>query len=440
MRKLVIILLLVSVFFNSNLFSQGSMSGNGLFVASVIQENTNNIIVVHKFMTKELVRKFDNLGTTTVDEINMSFSGKYLYIKQGSKFSIFNVIQGSLITSISNAEQIVFPNNDDYFLVLKSSSITKYDCSTGSGSKTYYYPQGKKLIKLIISPNEKYFAATAVDRIYIYEINTSAVKKSFPGVDVKFSSDGNLFTILSDLNDKIRVATFELPSLYQKRTYTSDILLKNLNPGGEIFPTRSSLSNTGEYVAIYTAFDVKVEIYVFNTTTGNRVWTINNFSNTQNELYPQVWTNDNILIGYGSKLMAGEYNLTNMQTKALGLRIDDFSSSPALSLDNQLNNRHLSSNLHYVAIQDGNKLYIRDSRIPNKKTTYTDVKFLCFSPDGKYMFVNKDNTVNAIVLQQITAGLQNNSPARLYSFDKIISVAEPEDLITNDATPPMGEA
>jgi len=440
MKKLGVVLLLVSMFFSNNLYSQGDMSKNGFFVASVVQENGNNIVLVHKFMTKELIRKLPVQGSTSIDEVKLSYSGEYLYIKQGSRFSIYNVLQGNLITSISNVQQIVFPNAGNYFLVLKANSLVKYDVNTGSGSMTYYYPRNKNLIEIVISPNGTFFAAKSVDKIFIYEINTSTVKKQLPGVDVKFSADGNSLTILADLDSKIRVQTIELPSLYQKRTYTSDVLFRNINPGGEVFPTRSSLSKTGQFVAIYTAFNVKVEIYVFNTTTGDRIWTINNFSNTSNELFPQFWPKDNMLVGSGDQLMAGEYNLSTMQTKALGLRIDDFTTSPALTLDNQRANRIMSPDLHYVIIQDGNNLMIRDSRVPNKKTTYTDIEFLSFSPDSKYMFVKKDNTVNAVVLQQITAGLQTNSPARLYAFDNVLSIAEPEDLITNDAPPPPGYA
>lgn len=440
MRKIGLLLLLTFGFFSTQLFSQGDVSGNGLFVASVVQENSQNVILVHKFMTKELVRKFPITGMNSVDEIKMSLSGKYLYARVGTKYNIYNVIQGNLVSTISNIEELHFANNADFFIALKSNSITKYDCETGSGTQNYSYPAGKTVSKIIVSPNDDYFAAETDNRIYIYDVTSITSKKNFPGKEIKFSIDGSTFTILSALNSKIRVATFEIPSLYQKKTYSSDALLRNLDPSGEIFPNRSSLSKNGEYIAIYTAFGNKVEIYIFSTNTGDRIWTLNNFSNTDNELYPQYWPDDLTLIASGSQLMAGEYNLSTKQVGALGLRIDDFVSSNALSLDNQSKNRIISPDYHYVIIQDGNNMIIRDSRLPNKKTTYTGVKFLSFSPDSKYLFVEKNNTVNAIVLQQLSAALGSNTPSQLYAFDNIMSVAPPEDLIPNDATPPQGYA
>ncbi len=441
MRKLALVFAFLLLIITQNLFSQGSMSGNGLFLASAVQEGGKNVVLVHKFMTKELVRKFtQNLGTSTINEIKISNSGKYLYVKQGTKYTIFDVVSDRMITSISGVSQIVFANNADFFIALKTSSIIKYDCSTGSGSKTYSYPSGKKVISININQTDDFFAAQAVDKVYLYDISATSVKKQIVGSDFKFSADGKLITVLADLDTKIRVSSYELPTLYVKKTYTSDVFFRNIQPGGEVFPTRCSLSKYGKYVAVYTAFDVKVEIYIFDLSTGAKIWTINNFSNTENELFPQKWPADNVMIGYGTQLMAGEYNMINKQSKAIGLRIDDFTSSPALTLDNQQKKRIISPDYHYVIIQDGNNMIIRDSRIPNKKTTYTGVKFLSFSPDGKYLFVNKDGVVNAVVCQQISSGLQRNAPARLYAFDKVLSVAPPESMIANDATAPQGYA
>ncbi len=55
-------------------------------------------------------------------------------------------------------------------------------------------------------------------------------------------------------------------------------------------------------------------------------------------------------------------------------------------------------------------MYVRDSRIPNMKITYSDVRFISFSEDSKYLFVEKNDAVCVIVTDQLTQAIQNNTP------------------------------
>jgi len=420
--------------------SQGAMSGNGLLVASAFNESGKNYIYVHKFMTKELIRKITiSSNTSNIEEIQMSYSGKYLAIKESTKFTVIDVMQGATVTSVNGASQIVFPKNGDFFIALKGNVIARYDCTTGSIDKTYSYPSGKQVSKLEINTKDDYFAAISNDRIYIYEIEQTGIKKELLGWDIKFSKDGNFFTVISTVGEKMRVSTYKLPTYYQERAFSTDVLFQNISYGGELFPTRSSLSPNGKYAAIYTAKGTKVEIFIFSTSDGKKIWTINNFANTNNELYPQMWVDDETVIGMGDQLMGGEYNIYNKTSNALGLRIDDFTSSVNLSSANQLKNRIISPDAHFVVIQDGNNTIIRDSRIQNKKVTYTNVEFICFSPDSKFAFVKKDNTINAISTAQLTSSINANKQAQLYAFDRITKT-QAEQIIASDATPPRGYA
>ncbi len=442
MRKIIylFIFIIISASSSNLSFSQGDMSGNKLFLASLINENSQNVICVHKFMTKELMRKITLTNSGIIDEIKMSYSGKYLYVKQGSNYTIIDIMLNESVANIRNAKQVIFPKDADFFLVLKSNSIKKYDCISGTVSINFDYPSGKDAIELVMGPNDKFFAAKAVDRVFVYNVNDENKKKHLLGKDIKFRENGKMFTVLAEVGDKIRVSSYELPSLYQKRAFASNILLEEINPSGEIFTSRCSLSKDGRYVAIYTAKGKKVEIFVFGTYSGDKIWTINNFINTSNELFPQKWSSNYSLIGYGDDLMAGEYNMRTRKSKALGLRIDDFVSSPALSLENQKENRIISPDFHYVIIQDGNNMHIRDSRIPNKKTTYSKVEFICFSPDSKFLFVKKNNIVNAISTEQLSTAIKRNSPAKLYAFDSQIKAPKSESVIKKDAKPPKGYA
>lgn len=428
-----------SLFVPTISFSQGAMSGNGLFVASVLKKGSQNKIYIHKFMTKELVRILD-VKLSSVDEVKLSYSGNFLYAKQGNNYAIIDVMLNKSIVTIYSANQVVFPKGKEYFLVLKNGVISQYDCATGKSIKTYNMPSGYKIFEIVMSPDNKYFAAKAVGRIYMYELSTLKYKKEFAGSDIKFQSNGKYFTVVYAQNETVRVSTYNLSSFYQERAYMSDVLFKADPPGGKLYPNRSSLSYDGQYVGLYTAKGVKVEIYVFDTWTGKLVWVINNFSNTTNELYPQEWTSFNTMIGHGTHLMAGEYSLNTKSSKALGLRIDNFTESPELSEANQQKNRQISNDFHYVVVQSGSDMYVRDSRIPNKKITYQGVEFISFSEDSKYVFVNKGGVVNVIVTEQLTNAIQKNSTAKLFEFGKTLSVAADETMIAKDATPPKGYA
>lgn len=439
MKKLLLTFaMLLMLFFQTNkLYSQGAVSGDGLYIASIVKENFKNIIVIHKFMTKELVRKFEITNQITINEIAFSYSGKYLYIKQGETFTFYDVPLDRLLITYT-ANKVLLTKNDDFFYSIYGTTIKKVDIETGTAITTYTTPSGKKYNNFILSPTEDFFAALTSDKVCIYDVKEPIYLKEFSGIDVKFRNNGSSVVVFSIFNEIVRISTYKLPTLFQEKNITSDFLLQPVSPGGKLFPTRCSLSSDGQLVALYTAHGVKVEIYIFHTISTNLLWTINNFANTSNELFPQVWTNYNTMIGYGAELMAGEYDILNRKSTPLGLRIDNFTESPFLSQENQLSNRKFSQDYHYVAIQAGRTLYVRDSRIPNKRALYQDVEFLAFTPDCKYIIVKKDETVNVIVAEQLTASLNSNTVAKLYTFDKLIKAPQSEAIIANDAKPPHG--
>ena len=437
--KFVLLILFISV--QNFVFSQGAMSGNGLYVATVFKQGGKNIIYVHKFMTKELVRKISLASSDNIDEVQMSFSGKYIAIKAGTTYKIVDAMSEKIISTVYAAQQVVFPRNGDYFIALKSSSIERYSCDNGKLLNKYTYPSGsKKIYKLKISPGDQVLVAMAVDRVYVYFIAENNIKKQMSAVDLQFRSSGKYFTILSVLGSKVKVSTYNTKTLYQERTYSSETLLQPQNPAGELFTSRCSMSDDGKFVALYTAKGAKVFIYVFDTWNGKYIWTINNLVNVNNELFPHHWTNSTHLIAYGQHLMAGEYDVVNHTSKALGLRIDNFTQSPDLSEANQQKNRKISPDFHYVVVQSGSKMYIRDARIPDRKITYENVEFQCFSPDSKYIIVKKDGAVNVLVSSFVSKALQSNTSAKLYTFDKNLSVVTKENPIAQDAPPPKGYA
>ncbi len=438
--KFLLITQIFVLFFVQFSHSQASMSGNGMYLASVFNKNGQYEILVHKFMTKELIRKIDFKSSAKIDEIVFSHSGKYFYIKQDKNYSVFDVMQGKLIVALYGASQVIFPKEDDFFIVLKSGIMSKYDAIEGKSVMTYSSPSGHSIFEIVMSPDDNIFAAKSVNRVFFYEVEKTKHYKEFAGFDVKFRQDGSFFTVITEYNETIRVSVINLSTMYQERTHNSEVLFQTNTPAGKLYPTRSSLSADGKYLALYTAKGSNVEIYIHDTYSGNLIWIINNFSNTSNELYPQYWTTNNTMIAFGANLMAGEYTLATKTSAALGLRIDNFTESPLLTEENQLNNRKMTNDFHYVVVQVGSDMYLRDSKIPNKKITYQNVEFLCFSNDSKYLFVKKDGAVNAIVLSQVSSALQNNTSAKLYEFDRNLSVAAPETAITNDAQPPKGYA
>lgn len=438
--KLFIVFIIFVVKFQFIAFSQGDVSGNGLYVASMINENTSNVVCVHRFMTKELFRKIEVPTNESVDDLKFSFSGKYLSAQKGATFYIIDIVQGKIISTIYDAEQVEFSKNDDFFIVLKSNKILKYKSSTGKLEISMSYP-AKKVQKLVLSPNDEIFIAQAVDRIYVYTLDNKIIKKTFAGVDVKFRDDGKFFTVLTIVSaDKVRVSTYESSTLYSKKVLNSNLFLDKKNPKGNLLTSRCSLSDEGKYVALYTANNYQVEIYVYDTWNYKLLWIINNLANSNNDLFPHYWPNPFTLVAYGENLMAGKYNIINRQTTTLGLRIDNFNINDDTKKSKQLKNRLISPDYNFVAIQSGTDLFIRDTRLPNKKATLKNVEFVAYSPDSKYLFVKKNNVVNVVVLSQLTSSLQANVPVKFYVFDRKSSTVVKESEIQNDAKPPKGYA
>ena len=436
MKKIVLLLTILSLMLKVS--GQGAMSGDGMFIASVITENGQPYLLVHKFMTKELIRKIA-FKATKIDEVKMSETGKFVEIKTGSTFMVWDILQEKRIITVYNAKNAYFSPNEDFLLVLKPSSIVKYDLLNDYKATTYSWPN-KDIYRLRISPDGNYFVALGVDRVFVYSVSSTSIKKTINGKDADFSSDSKSLTVLTIWGTKVKASVFDTKNFYQQHAYISDNLLTKVNASGELIPSRCSLSKNGKHFTLYTAKQNKVEIFVFSSKTGRLIWTINNFINTDNELYPQMWASPDVLIAYGQKLMAGEYNVMTHTSQTLGLRIDEYTSVPELSLDKQQKIRKFSPNYHYVVVQVKDKMYVRDSRLPHLTATYENTEFLCFSPDSKYLIVKKDNSVNVIVLSQLSKALQHNTKSQLYTFDRTLSVVTKENLIPTDAKPPKGYA
>lgn len=418
-------------------FSQSDISKNGLYIGSVQFLEGKYVVQIHKFLTKELIRQI-TLGTQKPEEIKFSNTGMYFYTKIGKNLTLYDVLQGNVIKNLANVSQLTFSDNDQYFYLLTITSFSKYETETSKLVQNYSYPQAKTIIEILLSPDNKTIAAKSVDKIFFYQTNSSEIKNQFVGYDVKFSEKGQYSIVISNVNGKIRVVTYNNTTFYQEKAVFSDVLLQNAKITSELFPSRSSISPNGTYLALYTAKGNRVEIAIFNTYTGLHTWTINNFANTSNELYPIEWLNDITLIGYGEQLMVGRYNIISKTSEPLALRIDDISSAN-LTPDKQKQNRKLSPFYNFIAVPDGNNLLIRDCRIPNKRISYPNAQFVGFTPDENFLFIRKDGILNAIPTKGISQAVQNNSTAKLYAFDTKLA-AKAEQIIVQDATPPKGYA
>lgn len=437
MKKNIFLIFLFLIIISKS-FSQGAMSNDGLFLASKVTENGKTYIYIHKFLTKELIRKIP-LNTSKVDKLEFSEHGKLLSIKSGSNFFIWDIFLEKNIITVYNAKEVYFSPDETFILALKPNSIVKYKADAQYTATNLQKPN-KEIYKVVISPDSKYIVALCVDRIFIYQNNSTTIFKSINGFDIKFSNDAKYFTVLSQWNNLVKSTLYNTAKFYSEHTYISNTLLEKVNSTKELIPTRCSLSKEGKIFALYTAKQNEVEIYLFDAYTGNHLWTINNFVKTDNALYPEVWTSPTTMVAYGQSLMAGEYNIPNQTSKALGIRIDNFTASPDLTLSKQQNNRIISPNYHYVAIESGNKVYIRDTRIPNAMTSYENSHFVCYSPDSKYIFIETNGAINAIVATQLTQAIQKNRKAPLYAFDRVLSTVTKEKLIPTDAKPPKGYA
>ena len=208
----------------------------------------------------------------------------------------------------------------------------------------------------------------------------------------------------------------------------------------KFFPSKTSISSDGQYVALYTAKEFHVNIYVYNTFTGDLIWIINNTKNTSNQLYPHYWTNNKTLVAYGADMLAGEYDVQATTTKSLALKLDAKPNETELSNDKQLKNRIISPNQNYVVMQANNTFYIRASKIPHEKISIQNTEFLCFSQDSRYVFVKNNNVVNVIKTSDVDRAMKANTKLTMHPMKTSLKVVPPETLIKNDSKPPPGYA
>jgi len=440
-----ICIIIFTILYSNLLFSQGAASGNGLYIASVSKESGNNIINIHKFITKDYIKKleFDLKNTEKIDSLVFNYNGNLLYAKQGTSCYIWNLWTGKQISKIYSPTQILLANNDEFYLVFKTNTITKYDATTGTELLKYEIPYNQIISEIKLSPKDDFIAGKAAnEKIFIWEINTKVNKEQFSAFDIVFSEDGDFSTIIRNSEELLKTIVYELPAWAASKSCSSEKLLENFPVGGlaqnKVSIYKSSLSKGGKYVAIYTEKNNDVSIYIFNTYTGKYVLTVDNSANTANSLYPQYWTSETTMVASGANMMAGEYDMLVGSPTALALKLDQLTGETELSIENQKNNLIFSPNMKYVAYQGTKNFYIRASSIQSGKITFENAEFICFTPDNKYLFIKKDNAVNAILLTDVNKSMLNNTVINVFQFDKDLSSIISEDNILTDASAPSG--
>lgn len=444
LKNYLLTFIFLSIIYNFT-FSQGAVSGNGLFIASVDKENSQNIIKIHKFTTKDYIKKleFEISNYLDIDTVAFNYNGNLIYAKQGNNYFIWNVLSGIQVSKIYSADDVAFANNEDFYIVLKNNTITKYDASSGEELLKYTIPYNQYIKKITISPKDDFLAGiTENDKTFIWEIDEKEMKQQLNCFQFAFGDDGEFATILREKDEQLKTLVYELPNWNPSKTISSETVLEGFNIGGigqnKLTTYKSSISNGGKYVAFYTEKNLNVSIFVYNTYTGKYVLTINNDANNLNQLYPTVWTSDYTLVAYGNNNMAGEYNMISGSITTMALILDQQTGEDELSIENQQNNLFFSPDKKYVALQGKNKFFIRASDVQAGKISFENTEFVSFTPDSKYLFLKKDEQLIAIVLNEINKSMLNNSQISVYQFNNDISSVTSEDFILNDANPPIG--
>jgi len=449
-RTTIVVVLIIFMSFGAYSQTTGDISGNNYFVASSMKEGGKNVIFIYKFTTKEFVRKlnFEISNNKYIYEIKFSYSGKFLYVRQNKDFYVFDVINNNEITKIYNAKQVIFAKNDDIYIALKDNKVTSYDCYTGNSKVAYKNPSDREIYRIDISPDDNFVVGITKDRINVWNTNQSKYKKELIGSDIKFRDNMQYATVISREIEKVRILTYKIPTFYMEKALSSEVLFKNESIGGfgkyKHIPQRASISKSGQYVALYTAKDNAVDIYIYNTISGNKMWVINNNKNPENELYPQRWITDKRFIAYGADMQAGDYNVVAHTAKSLSLAFSKTDAETELTIDKQKKERIISDNHKFVVMQTYKAgkpvMYLKSSSIPNKKLTLKDVEFVAFSANNNYIFVKKDGVVSVIVANDVENGILNSKPVDLYTMDKTLKPVPTEQLVGSDTKPPKGYA
>jgi len=444
--KIFIIFLLILGLNYNTAYSQGATDANNSILAAVFQESGNNVINIYSVKNNTFIKqlKFDLKNTGKIDSLIMNPAGNLLAVRQTNNYFIFNIAAAKQIARLYVTEEVALANEGDFFIALKTNIITKYDANTGAELIKYEMPINPIVTKLKINANDDFLAAISKDKVVIWDTKKIPIVQQYNGFDITFSGNGKNATIIRADEELIKTAVYKLPAWEITKTTASDKLLEPYPVGGlgklKLVPLNSTISKNGQFVALYTEKSDEVVVYLFNTYTGKFVFQFNNYANTANKFRPQIWTADSTLVAYGENLMAGEYNTSFAKATPLALKLDATPTETDLTYEQQLNNRLLSPNMKYVAMQTTREgkpyLHIRASEVQASKITFAETEFVAFSKDSKYMFVKKDNNLNIILLTDVNKSMTSNIAVPLNPINKVSETVTKEETILKDVFPP----
>lgn len=358
--------------------------------------STKKIILTYQFYAK-------NTNSIT---ITISHDGKTVAINTDNFATyVINAITGYVIKTIYHKDvTIVFPYFDHCFYLYdyKHKNILRYDTYTGKLLNIYNstgYNTGYG--KFFITQNDKYIIQQkSKTKLYVWHTNKENRLKSVSATDYKMDFYNNHITFVKGL----KVSTYDLNTF--KLIHQSDLknlkrnLLKQKSKNNlKIEIGTPLLSNSGNFFIIPYSSNGKNSLMLSSTQRDeNKDIPIANLD----DIHDIAWLNDSILILYhenNTTSLLNLYHYNDVTTLDYGLTKRKYKANKnidvALNLDYYVQNK--------TKLID-NKIEVNNSR--NQKTlTIDDLKFICFTTNGKAIIAKnvKTNVYGVINLSSVNS-------------------------------------
>lgn len=490
MKRLIFILLIQNFVFSTEIFSQKQMtacSGNSRFFAvskyvgktkDTIEQYTykgvkqkkvtvySNKIDIYKVATLEKLRSFEFYTTSKefVDRIGLSDNGLICFARAGSNYSVWNIVTGKNIYKSDYVRNIGFSNSSGIIAVADFDRMYTYDVYSGEEKNKFNLSRNLTIDTIFFSEDDKMIICkTSNQRIYTYNTENGKLIKVFSGDKILFPNDTFEINVYKEKNNKVYSYYYDTTNFSKTNSFVSSKFINSLNKDirnelkekdklDEYTPIELKLNNsrvtTDGKIMILSAKQDKIDIlFCFSNLTFELLSFVSSdmfsadYPNVQLSNY-QIY-DDKLLILPLSDDLAGVYDInTNEIGNLISFQFEEQIGGYHFPTRKQLEISHISPNYKYILIELKNnknpQIFAKSTIVHQKPSHLEGAVFLDYSPNSKYIFVTKNDTLGYFKTFDIASDIGDNISLTFNQFGDSLVYPTPEDFISEDADYPDG--
>ncbi|MGB0525192.1 MAG: OmpA family protein [Flammeovirgaceae bacterium] len=387
-----------------------------------------NSTKVYHIISRKYISKINFYLPTHPEYFKFSPDAKKLFTKSKNNFYLIDIKTRRPQQKFEKTTAMGFLDGSKYVTIASSDSITVVNTQTLKEAKSFKFPQRYPHIHTLIqSPDGKRLIAKGSKKCYLWDIKTRKLIHTFNAKDISYSTDNQRIYAISYRSRLCYLDIYDAKSFKVLRKSNSNEY-KHFSTYS--FTDASSFSPDRKYIAFCAKrYGETKGIGVFEIESGKLLLDIDSIAlgNAFAQLeQPYQWFNDADLFVLAAKektgksfSIAAKYHEYQFRHKYKERRISP-NGKYIVSFSN-----HVSSNLITVGLND-----------QYHSPIFVDgIKFISFSPNSKYLFVEKKDRSHGFIL---TKDILPNQTPKVYPFSTIPFIPGTEDVIAKDAAAPDG--